>query len=299
MIDLARGRRPSIAALFLLFAARTAYAQPAGPLPPLPPLPAPESAPLPATPPGPAPAPAYAPAPVFAPAPAASDPANAPEFAPGAEPESAPSPGPASAPAPAAAVPPDDAPDVPRDNGCPGRTRVHCHDRLYLRAALGVGVTALSGTGPVTSASVTGIGLPARIAVGGTVGKGIAIGGSIFGVGTSFGRSASNLGTVKGELDGAAFFMDWFPRPAGGWHVGGEVGLGVVGISASGRDSGIDVLASAFGGYDWWIDDQWSVGALLVGTLGSNASLTDKSYVDTGYRLAPATIGILGSVLLH
>jgi hypothetical protein len=143
------------------------------------------------------------------------------------------------------------------------------------------------------------MGLPVRIALGGTVGKGIALGGSLSIVTTAFAKSASNLGTVTGQLDGAAFFMDWFPRPTGGWHVGGEVGLGRVAISESSIDSGIDVLASAFGGYDWWIDNQWSVGALLVGTLGSSTGLTDTNYVDTGYHLRPATIGILGSVLFH
>jgi hypothetical protein len=162
-----------------------------------------------------------------------------------------------------------------------------------------VGVTELSGTAPTTSASVTGLGFPARIAVGGTVGKGIVLGGSISIVTTAFARSASNLGSVRGELDSAAFFMDWFPRPTGGWHLGGEAGLGRVAISQSSVDSGLDVLASAFGGYDWWIDDQWSVGALLVGTLGSSTNLTDKGFADTGYRLMPATIGVLASILLH
>jgi hypothetical protein len=285
MLDLARRRRPFVAALFLLFASGSARAQPGTPLPPLPPLPAPT---LPASP----------PAPEVAPAPAPELEGAPPEATGAASSPSAPSPGATSETAPAESEPVD-APEPPADNGCLGGTRIRCHDRFYMRIALGVGVTTLAGSGPVGAASVTGISLPARLALGGTVRHGIVLGGTIYGASTPFGASVSGIPSVKGQFEGAGFVVDWFPRAGGGWHFGGDSGVGLAAITASGRDSGLDLLFSAFAGYDGWIGDQWSVGAMLVGTAGTTAKLTDRSFVDTGYRFAPASIGVLGSVLFH
>jgi hypothetical protein len=276
MLDLARGWRPSIAATFLLFAvflasaSGTAQAQTGAALPPLPP------------PTEPAPSVESAPAPVPLPAPA---PEPASSLATAQEPPT----GPVDAPAA----------DAPPDNGCPGGTRDRCHDRFYMRVALGLGLTVLAGDGPVGSASVAGASIPARLEFGGTVRPGLVLGGAILGAGMPFATSVHGIPPVKGQFEGVGFFVDWFPRAGGGWHLGGDGGFGLTAITEGSRDSGLDLLVSAFGGYDWWIGSQWSVGAMLVATAGTTAALTDRAYVDSGYRFAPVSIGVLASILLH
>lgn len=276
MIAPARLFVPPVASLLLILWAPSARAQGAAPLPP---LPAPASEP----PIGSAPAPALAPPP---------PPAPPPVLAPAPAPDSASAPD--SAPAPA----PDDT-DRPPSNGCPGNTRIRCHDRFFLRLALGVGVTNLAGQGPVGDVSITGVSIPIDIAIGGTVGKGVVIGGTLFGAGTPFGASVSGIPSVKGQFGGLGTFIDWYPRPQAGWHFGGALGLGLVTITSSSHDSGGDIAASVFGGYDWWIGEQWSVGAMLVGSAASSTGLKDTADADTGYKLSAASFGVLGSILFH
>jgi hypothetical protein len=146
--------------------------------------------------------------------------------------------------------------------------------------------------------STSGGSLPFRLAVGGTVGQGVVLGATLYGAGTTIGGSRASLNGARGEFAGLSFLVDWYPSPASGWHVGGDLGLGAVALSNS-VGSGGDLALSVFGGYDWWIAEQWSFGVLLTASGGSQAAIIDSNGDDTGYRLKPGSIGVLASFAYH
>ena len=65
-------------------------------------------------------------------------------------------------------------------------------------------------------------------------------------------------------------FVDVFPRPRHGFHIGGALGFGFVTLpEETGSQQDEDALTSGgagaalFGGYDFWISADWSLGAML------------------------------------
>ncbi len=263
MVDLIKSLGPAFIALVVpLASASAAYAQAEQPLPslPAPPPPAPPTAPAGTT-------------------PATTGPTAPPAVAPAV-----------------AASPPVDLPR-PADTGCAG-DRIRCHDGFYVRMALGLGGTALSGHGPSGSVSISGGSVPFRFAIGGTVGKGVVLGATLFGAATQISPSTSGIDGAKATFGGLNFLVDWFPSPEGGWHVGGDIGLGVVGLTQN-IGSGADIALSAFAGYDWWFADQWSFGPMLAVSGGSLAAINDSNNNDTGYRLRAGSIALLASFLYH
>ena len=59
-------------------------------------------------------------------------------------------------------------------------------------------------------------------------------------------------------------------------------------------------VASIFGGYDWWIGPQWSVGLMLIGSATTTTSLRDDEDNDEiGYSFRSMFIGLEWALLLH
>jgi hypothetical protein len=56
---------------------------------------------------------------------------------------------------------------------------------------------------------------------------------------------------------------------------------------------------SLFGGYDWWIGPQWSLGMLLSLATATSAALTDSNNQPTGYSFTPLVFALEGSLLWH
>ena len=80
-------------------------------------------------------------------------------------------------------------------------------------------------------------------------------------------------------------FVDVFFGPHSGGHAGGMIGLGSIGLEdeAGGASDGVGV--AMFGGYDWWVSDQWAVGVnaryLYVRAerdLGTIGTVTDTAH---------------------
>lgn len=233
--------------------------------------------------------------------------------------ESAPSPAPTTAPtAPPEAVlppvPPPAAPPPPPDRDvtivaapappapCAESPRAHTHDRFYLRFSQGWGYESVSGTGSAGQANVSGVGSGFGLLIGGTPGRGLVVGG-----GLSF---ATTEGTLAGgqydryHVSGSSLtlgpFVDWFPDPHDGWHIGAHLGLGLTGLSNTAiSESAIDFSGSLFGGYDWWIGPQWSLGLMAVASAGTYATLTDTNLNDSGYGATPYSVLLEWSLLLH
>jgi hypothetical protein len=122
-----------------------------------------------------------------------------------------------------------------------------------------------------------------------------AVDGSFAGAPSGSTGSATSVEPVLGAL------VDWYPRTHDGWHVGGSLGLGGLGVTdASGSNSnGYSLGVAALGGYDWWIGPQWSLGVLTFLTVSTPASTSYSNGDATGYRLTPATLGLEVSLLLH
>ena len=70
-----------------------------------------------------------------------------------------------------------------------------------------------------------------------------------------------------------------------------------VGQDADIPDStGIAFNVGVFGGYDWWIGPQWSLGLLGLVSGTTSASLSDKNRTDTGFSFN-ALSAQLGAVI--
>jgi hypothetical protein len=227
-------------AALISFAALPALAQPEPPEPPEPPPPAEEPPPIPLAEPEP-------PAPVGAPPPA-SYPLEG------------------EGPPPTATDPTSD---------------IRRHDGFYLRIGLGIAALSLDRSTETTSPSTDvaysgdsqikgGAGV-AEISIGGTVADGLVLCGTAL----QHEHTDATLERETGadiELKTSLSFglvgmgIHYFPDDRGGWHVGGTLGFAyaLANVSASRfeRLGGVGIGASLAGGYDWWVSDQWALGAI-------------------------------------
>jgi hypothetical protein len=111
--------------------------------------------------------------------------------------------------------------------------------------------------------------------MGGTPATGVVVGGGLlFQTAVSPGQTIDGpplqgLDSYPGGGVGLALFgpfIDVFPNPSDGFHLGAELGLAGVGLK--GND---DKLSGGGGGSIWvgymgWMSSQWSVGGLVRGT---------------------------------
>jgi hypothetical protein len=148
------------------------------------------------------------------------------------------------------------------------------HDGFYLRLSMGGGSVAAQGDRydryeNRSDYEFEGDAFSADIMVGGTPAPGIAIGGAYL---VNSAVAKNDFGD-EGSRSDAAFaygmvgpFIDIFPNPKSGFHVGGALGP-AVSVSYD-DDENQQSVAAGFGGaawigYDFWIADQWSLGAML------------------------------------
>ena len=186
---------------------------------------------------------------------------------------------------------------------------------FYLRATGGPGFAGFSGDGPTRSASLYGMGDAQSLSIGGSLAPGLVLAGTL--------QSTSTRTTFRGgpfraatlTVDGASssasheafasftqlgVLLDWYPVPTAGWHAGLSGGLGAVGVISSADNStlvGISPAGTLFGGYDWRIGGDWSLGLELVASGAGAASLKRSSGDDTGYRLTPVSVSVQASIL--
>jgi hypothetical protein len=240
----------------------------------------------------------------------------------------APSPEPSAPAAPpavtvtATAAPPAEPAPPPEAMAAPcGLRRPYRHEGFYLAVDGGIGYGSFSGTGPGGTASIDGAAYLGGLAIGGTVAPGLVIGGAFGILGTSgdFSGGPSITATATYHVNGAAAppqskvltnttalnatigaFVDWFPDPSDGWHVGGSIDLGQMSTTdALGtRDMAGDFGASIMGGYQWWLGPSWSMGIIARASIATKGSLEDSSKDQNGYSLMPFGVGV-GYELLY
>jgi len=196
------------------------------------------------------------------------------------------------------------------------------HQGFYLGVDTGIGFMGAWGSGPLGSASITGSGSEADIAIGGTIAPGLALGGiarewstsgtfhggpTITATTTHFanGVPSTTQGTLSGNAHATAVevgaFLDWYPNPEKGWHVGASVGLGGMGLTddAGTRTVSAAVAGSIFGGYQWWLGPAWSLGLQGVVSGATTGKFDDSDRNNTGYTLTPFGIGLATQILYY
>jgi hypothetical protein len=198
-----------------------------------------------------------------------------------------------------------------------GRT----HDGFYLRLGAGFGYTSdrVEGNVPNSLPSVSGdVNVKgtvrggsgaSEIAFGGTVGRGLVLGGGIWSVyiASPIARDVEVAGVDVGqdiEFDDGSFhviapFIDYYFDPHGGFHLQAGLGIGVLTAgnfrlpndTQVSRDHTALGLGGMFGlGYEWWVGDSWGLG--FVGRVtGGFLSGTDDNDIEWKHTLlAPAAL---------
>lgn len=161
--------------------------------------------------------------------------------------------------------------------------------------ALGLGFSGALVSSDATSVpdySFSGGGAVADVWLGGTPIPGLALGGglSALSVKSTARRSAgeSRSGDVSGDTELLGFFIDGFPDPERGLHVGGMVGFASSHTKI--KDEGQDDFTGGGGGlgawlgYDMWVGEQWSLGGMLrfTGTLARDEHDSVKYQTSVG-----------------
>jgi hypothetical protein len=117
-------------------------------------------------------------------------------------------------------------------------------------------------------------------------------------------RSVPASSKADASLLQLGLLLDWYPNPYGGWHTGVSAGLGLISVLNRADDEpknaliGTTLAGSLFGGYDWSLGKDWSLGlSLLVsGTQSSTLKYADDGS-DAGYRLRGGAVTLQTSLL--
>lgn len=186
------------------------------------------------------------------------------------------------------------------------------HDGFYLRLALGgaylISTHEFERTSyyyPVTttiSHRIDGLAQLGALMLGGTVAEGWVIGGGLWNANVfapqvstdpipdyqgsqrpaPYGQPGSSEPVETGLLSISLLgpFVAWYPNPRAGWHAALAVGYAhasceggaSLGVVEPWRANGFGAMGAV--GHDFWVSDQWSIGAQLGATFMRGASDT-------------------------
>lgn len=179
----------------------------------------------------------------------------------------------------------------------------HMHNGFYARASIGLGSLGASYHDDHPSGedlSGTGFSLGGDVMIGGSPSVGLALGGALLAhgaAGVDFDRGRRTPSEDRSlSLFVLGPFVDGFPMPNKGWHVGGMAGLALAKIEGSREDSlgrTLGVGGSIWFGHDFWVADEWSLGPLLRLT----GALTRDGDADA--NASTLSLMVLFSVLRH
>jgi hypothetical protein len=176
------------------------------------------------------------------------------------------------------------------------------HDGFYLRLAGGFAIAIdpaeAEWPGVNVEGTLGGTGVAWDIAAGGTPTPGLVLGGGIFGAhvpspeADDMEATVVIVGDINGdvEFDGMTFallapFIDYYPSPREGLHLTAAVGLGLLSVGDGTwegttyepfQDHGSAGVGALVGvGYEFWLADRWSLGALARVTYAAPAGDDD------------------------
>jgi hypothetical protein len=192
----------------------------------------------------------------------------------------------------------------PKHSNANGESPDYFHDGLYLRLSLGASYLDVSGEidpGGIEF-GLKGPGMGLDVMVGGTPTPGLVVGGSYWfnqSSGPDF-EFAGTTSSVDADLNFGVIgiFIDGFPAPNGGFHIGGTLGFAAATVSTGGAtneggDRGFG--AGAFLGYDAWVAKQWALGGLVRATYAGLSN--SENGVDE--KLKVTNLALLFTALHH
>lgn len=206
-------------------------------------------------------------------------------------------------------------PEAPGKNEDPQCAERWVRDGFYLRALSAPSYVGLTGDGPRGEPSISGFGSGSLVALGASVARGFVVaaalgtstvtgkfrGGPFVDATVTAGESSTDASPkATAAMMELGLLLDWYPDPRAGWHAGLSGGLGITTLMHQADDSvalGTGFAASLFGGYDWSIGPQWSMGLGLLVSGTSTATMKDSDAKKTGYELRSLTVGLAGSIL--
>ncbi|MEO6600933.1 MAG: hypothetical protein ABIQ16_13725 [Polyangiaceae bacterium] len=164
----------------------------------------------------------------------------------------------------------------------------HVHEGFYLRTSVGFGSYKSSFTDNKrgnSEYSDDGGSMSLDLLLGGSPVPGVAIGGGLL-LDPQFGREGG-VSALIGP------FIDGFPDVNKGWHLGGQVGLGVQSfqnVRANDRQRANGIGGAFWFGYDFWVAGEWAIGP-QVRVLGMRTN-DGKSGEDVSAFARSITFGI-------
>lgn len=169
----------------------------------------------------------------------------------------------------------------------PGK-RERFHDGFYLRMSIGGGyLWSEFSPGLLAANDLNGRSGAFDLMLGGTPSDGLVVGAGGWFNGMDH-RRAYRKGFEEEEVEGEVPwgsigvgaigpFLDYYPRPRGGFHVGGMVGFAGISVDGPGMTSDAvrDSAGGALGawiGFDGWVGKQWSLGGQVryLGVVSEN-----------------------------
>jgi hypothetical protein len=176
--------------------------------------------------------------------------------------------------------------------------RDHLHDGFHVRLIGGFGFTSFSGAGSSGRLAAVGEGPANTLLVGATPWPGVIVGGGV--------HTSSPLGHFRGgtsvfaDTATAGPFVEWYPDPTRGWHIGALAGAGLVQLQAQASSETSGVLGvMAIAGYDWWISPEWSLGFSATAAASTDGSPLDTPSSGARYRITPLSAGLEFGIAFH
>jgi hypothetical protein len=174
---------------------------------------------------------------------------------------------------PAAPLPPRINLDTPAVGPAVHRT-YHMHEGFYLRASLGFGdyhASFSDGNHSNQDFTEQGNSMALDLLIGGSPSPGVSVGGALFLdplFGADYERNGYGAGSHGGFSTLVGPFLDGFPDPTKGWHLGAMMGLAAQSFQDVNMTTGKTTTAGGLGGaawfgYDFWVAGEWAVGPQL------------------------------------
>lgn len=137
------------------------------------------------------------------------------------------------------------------------------HDGLYVRVGVGPGYALGSLASAAPDSDSKGVGVSTQLAIGTTLRTGLVVGVGTFPMVTP-GPNYDGVDAGGQHVSATGPFVDYYFNPRGGLHVQGGVLLALGYLDGGDRPGnvGVGYAATAGVGYERFVSDEWSVGAI-------------------------------------
>jgi hypothetical protein len=157
-------------------------------------------------------------------------------------------------------------------------------------------------------ATYVGWGPAYELLIGGTIARGFVLGGGFVGQDISNPKltvksnslpQATVVVPLSGSLGVGALgpFIDWFPNESKGLHFGAMAGFALLGLQDDAGKTSTGIGGSLWGGYDFWVASQWSLGA--EARIAALSAWRDISEYNGTMRDKAVSIELLFTALYH